>query len=51
MPFFGQELGVEMGGGGHFWSEVLRARVLSKGSHLLASMVTEAQVQMESLSA
>lgn len=50
-PFFGQESGVEMGGGGHFWSEVLRARVLSKGSHLLASMITKALVQLESLSA
>ena len=31
--------------------KLLRASVLSKGSHLLASVITEAHVQMESVSA
>ena len=54
MPCYGRELGVEiMGwlGGDHFPSEALRVRVLSKSSHFLASVITEAYVQVEPLSA
>lgn len=54
MPCYGRGLGVEiMGwvGAGHFRSEALRASVLPKSSHFLASEITEAYVRVEPLSA